>query len=255
MEWKGSRIIEPNELVGKMVRTTWPAVVLVALGGLVLLAFVSPTLGGDSTTLVFPTEERIETAPGDTVEVELLVASDGGYDQQGLESVTVVASYDTEYVEFVDAAPEPWLAGDDGSEVTTDVTVDEGAGNVTIEQRRDPPGNGVTGNETFATLTFEIAEDAPEAKSNVTFEHSEARLVGDYFIYVYDTNATLAIDEDAGTTESAGDGAETPAESDATGGEPPDQGGSGLDPFGIAAVVGAVGLGAVVLGLGLRRRI
>lgn len=177
-----------------MTRLSRPLVVLACLGVFALLVAASPAFGGDSTTLIYPTEESIATSGGETVDVTVVVDSDGGYNNTGLASLAVAAEYDTEYLAVDDVETAGWLGGE-GVEVTTDTSIDEDAGNITIEQDRDPPKKGVTGNATFATLTFTVQEDAPTGETNITFTHSSAKLVGDYPIYVYDTNATISVQE------------------------------------------------------------
>lgn len=179
-----------------MTRRIRPGVVFVC--ALALLALAGPAVGGDSQTLVYPADESVETTHGETVELTVVVSSDGGYNNTGLDSLTVVTEYDTEYLSFEGADTAGWLDGE-GVEVTRETTVDREAGNVTIAESRDPPKNGVTGNQTFATLTFSVDEDAPTGATNVTFQNSTATLVGDYPIYVYDTNATVTVQESVST--------------------------------------------------------
>ena len=178
------------------------ALLLFALGAVAILALVAPALGSDQPTVVYPDEEVVETAPGETVEVDVMVRSDGGYNDVGLTWVKLVASYDEQYVEAVDVEAASWLEQGEPTDVFTETDVDPETGTVTVEQWRDPPEGGAIGDERFATLALEIADDAPETNVTVSFGNSEATLVDDYLVTVFAQNVTLVVDENAAGADS-----------------------------------------------------
>jgi hypothetical protein len=166
-------------------------------GGVSTLDGSDRALGGDEPTLVFPKEEVKKAPPGGTVQVDVVVKSDGGTGDIGVESISLVTDYDQDYLELRNVEPQAWLEGEGETEVHTETTTDEESGNVTVEQWRDPPKNGATGTKVFATLTFDVREDAPETNATVSFQDSSVQLIEEYSMYIYYTNATIVVDEDA----------------------------------------------------------
>lgn len=192
-----------------MTQKRWWTVVLL-LGGFVLFALGAPSLVadqpalagtdssvGDEPTLVFPEEEVKAAPPGGTVQVNVMIKSDGGVGDAGVKSISLTTGYDQEYLELRDVQPRTWLVGEGNTDVYNETAIDEAAGTITVEQWRDPPTNGSTGTKLFATLTFDVREDASETNTTVTMENTSVELVDNYSMYVYTTNATITIDEQA----------------------------------------------------------
>jgi hypothetical protein len=214
------------------------------LGALVLVGVAVPSLAGDTSpvagsdkaldgdkpTLVFPNEEVKRAPPGGTVQMDVVIKSDGGTGDIGVKSITLVTEYDPAVLELRDFEPKTWLEGDGNTEVQTETATDEESGNLTIEQWRDPPKNGTTGTKLFATLTFDIREDASETNTTVAFQGTSVELIQDYSMYVYETNATIVVDEDA---EDPGKNLELDeGDDDTTGGQDDQSGADGSDQSG-----------------------
>lgn len=199
-----------------MAREYWKLAVL-CLGGLLVLGVAGPALAGDSPTLVFPGEEVQRVQPGGTVDVDVVVQSDGGVDDAGVASISLVAGYETEHLEVVDVQAHSWLEGGEPTDVYTETELRPAESNISVDQWRDPERGGTTGNATFATITFAVDSDAPETNTTVSFQHSEVGLVQDYFVYVYGTNATIVIDSEApasATDETADDHSDSDEQTD-----------------------------------------
>lgn len=192
--------------------------VLVVLSISLLVVGVTPSaLAGDNPTVIYvDTEERTVTA-GETTEIDVLVSSQATHGGVGLESISLVATYDEAFVSVTDVDTAGWFEEDGAGEVQTDSSIDNSAGIVTVDQRLDPPGDGAAGTAVFVTLTVEVAEDAPETETAISFDESDVQSATDFPQPVFAHNATLAIEpaDDAGTVS--------------------------------ASVVGAVGVGAVAL--------
>ncbi|ADB59512.1 hypothetical protein Htur_0614 [Haloterrigena turkmenica DSM 5511] len=200
--------------------------VLLALLLVPLLGFAAETAAAsDRTAAILPSTQTVAADPGEEVTVDVVMQSDGGYGGEGIESVSLVAQYNPEYLEITDVERGPWL--EQGAE--TDVYAERGlahdSGTAVLEQRRDPPADGATGNARIATLTVAVAEDAPPSEATITFEESRAELLRETPIPVFDTDATVAID--GGGDEAPAfdhpdpDGLETtPVDAEATDAEP-----------------------------------
>ncbi|PSP56373.1 hypothetical protein BRC73_08470, partial [Halobacteriales archaeon QH_7_66_37] len=70
---------------------------------------------------------------------------------------------------------------------------DDDAGEIVVEQWRDPPAGGTTGDERYATITFDVAADAPTGNTTIHFADSDVRLTDEYSIPVFSNNATVSV--------------------------------------------------------------
>jgi len=208
-------------------------ILLVGVAALVVLAAgiaggipTDAPSAGDQPTQIYPAEEVQTVAPGETTEMDVWIRSDGGVGDVAVESISFNATYDDSVLTVQDVETEPWLEGDEPTEVTTAV-VSESGGRVTVEQAREPPAGGTQGHERFATITFEIAEDAPAGNTTVAFDESTVLLTNQYPAPIYPVNATMTVEEDTGS--------------------------SPVDPVLGAAVVGAAA--ALVVGVVVARRL
>lgn len=174
---------------------------VVLLGCLVGLVLAGSALGSDQPTIIYPEHEERVVHPGETVEVNLYVDSDGGYGDAGVAHITMNASFDPEYVQVTAVELASYLEEGEPTEVHEETSIDNDAGIVVAEQWRDPPRNGSTGTHLFATVTFEVADDAPETNTTVSLADSGAKLVGDHELFVYEHNATFVIEERTTSTE------------------------------------------------------
>lgn len=176
--------------------------------GVVVLSLVVlltvPAFGGDQPTVVYPDPEQYVASQGDTVEIPVIVNSDGGYDDAGLARLSVNVSFDPESLTAVGVETASYLEQGEETDVHDETAIDNGEGAVTVEQWRDPERGGATGHQRFATVTFEIDENAPAGNTTVTFEDSRAELIDNYPITVFGHNATVSIEQ--GTAESSASG-------------------------------------------------
>jgi hypothetical protein len=161
------------------------------LGG----ALVGSATAGDQPTVIYAAEENYTVAVGDSLTVDVYVASDGGVGDIGVEEMTIVTAYDASILTVEDVEPAPWLEGDEPTDVETNVEVDSGAGEVVVEQRRDPPAGGTTGDERIATITFEAAADAPAGNTTLAFDDSDVQLTDEYGIPIFGNDATIRVEE------------------------------------------------------------
>ncbi|RKD88101.1 cohesin domain-containing protein [Halopiger aswanensis] len=261
------------------------AVSLVVLATLVIALCVTTAIGpvaaGDQTAIVWSEPDTVTVAPGETVELEVVLQSAGSHDA-GVEAVRLVAQYHPDYLSVVDVEQGPWLAGDgsgndSGVDVQTAETIADENGTAILEQRRDPDAGGVSGVGTIATVTVEVAEDAPAATTDIAFDATDVSLTSEWPTPVVDEPTTIEIDgggervapdefdhpdpdefdleETADTNSTTGDGADG---DDAT-----ESAGSGSAETADATesipgftIVGTAGVGAVLIvlsGLAVRR--
>ncbi|PSQ35269.1 hypothetical protein BRD08_07535 [Halobacteriales archaeon SW_10_66_29] len=148
---------------------------------------------GDQPTVIYTPQETYEVSAGDTLEVDVFVASDGGVGDVGVESMTVVTEYDESVLTATDVEAATWLEGDEPTTVETETRTDDDAGEVVVEQWRDPPAGGTTGDERYATITFDVAADAPTGNTTIHFADSDVRLTDEYSIPVFSNNATVSV--------------------------------------------------------------
>lgn len=176
-------------------------VLVAAAVGLVALLAIgtgSGAFAGDQPTVIYSAEETYTVEQGERLAIDVYVSSDGGVGDVGVEEVQLVAAYDETLLTAVDAEAAGWLEGGEPTDVETDVAVDEDSGQVTVDQWRDPPGDGVTGNELFATLTFEVQDGAQPGNTTIAFGDSDVRLTDQYPVPVFDEGATVAVQDGGG---------------------------------------------------------
>ncbi|SDK17886.1 PGF-CTERM sorting domain-containing protein [Natronorubrum texcoconense] len=202
-------------------------IVACALVG-VLLAPVVVTAGDNATTFQFDPHE-LEAEPGETVTLDLVASTHGGYGGEGIDQLSMDLAYDSDALTVTDVEHGPMLAaenggadangsangdvtnGDDatdgGGSATVDgsVDIDDEHGTVTIEQQREPSSDGAIGTDTAATITLEVAEDAPST-TTLEITDAEATLVTGYPQASLERDATITI----------GDGGESDADGDDT---------------------------------------
>ena len=190
------------------MRRPLAAVGLALLLGALLLTAAGPGAGGDRSVLLYPQGENRTVAPGETVEVDVAVSYHGTASGAGLESVSLVAEYDESALRVTDVEPAGWFA--EGSGTVATASEADGSGVATLSQELDSPGDGVTGTARFATLTVEVAPDAPAGTTTIAFGESSVAAAGDFPLPVFETDAEVRIDPDAAP----------PADSDETGAPP-----------------------------------
>ncbi|MDF9745468.1 cohesin domain-containing protein [Natrinema salsiterrestre] len=188
-----SSTIDRHGLVGIAI-----AVVLALLLSILTIAGTAAAI--DQVAIVSPDRTTVEAAPGETIEIDVSLRSQGGHGGEGVEAVTLVARYHPDHLERISVDRGAWLEGDE-TEIDATETIAHERGTAILEQRRDPAAGGTTGTGTIATVTVRIAEDAPAGTTTISFGESEVDLTGDWPVAVVDESATVAID---GGNESLG---------------------------------------------------
>lgn len=178
-----------------------PGVAFLSVACLFALVATGAAVGSDQPTVVYPEHEQQTVAPGETVDVRVFVESDGGYGDIGLANLTLAVSYERDILTVTDIETASYLEQGTQTDVYDETRIDDEAGNAVARQWRDPPRNGSTGIAQFATVTVEVAEDAPETNTTLSFVDSRAELAGDYEVFVYEHNATFVIDHEVSAAE------------------------------------------------------
>ncbi|NGM68266.1 cellulosome anchor protein [Natronolimnobius sp. AArcel1] len=153
---------------------------------------VGPASGADQVAIIWAEPEEQTVEPGETIELEVVLQSEGGHGDTGLDGVTLVGQFDPEILEVTAVERGPWLEGEDGANVETAGTIENESGTVILEQTRD--SGGATGVDTLATLTVDVAEDAPATTTSIAFGDSDAALEDDWPIAVVDDSPTVTVD-------------------------------------------------------------
>lgn len=173
-------------------RTAAIAGVLLAVAGLAVLILTGPVVGGDAIADFQLPEEGQSAEAGDSVEIPVTIASDGGYDDEGVVAYEFVLAVPTSVGEPTAVEPGPWLAQGDGR-VNQTVT-DAGPGAIRVRHERVGAIEGVTGRDRAATVTVVVAEDAPSADATVLVADPQATLRGsDYRMRSFGDETTLTV--------------------------------------------------------------
>ncbi|RQG98425.1 cohesin domain-containing protein [Natrarchaeobius oligotrophus] len=192
------------------------------------LVVPAPALAGDSVTIVFVEPSEVDADSGDSFELDVVVSDHGDYNANGIDELSFDIEYDPDVFTVADVEHRSMLAaGDPDAEVVGSAEIDDETGTVSIEQEREPSGDGAIATEPAVTITVEIADDVSPTTETIDLTNGAATLVTDYPQSVFERDATVAID---------GGGEQTDADADANAdGDPdgvtladdPDEGGSG----------------------------
>lgn len=167
------------------------ALLLVAATALAVPALVS---AGDRSAVVRPSPSTVEAGPGETFTVEVELQSDGGHGGVGVGTVDFVARYHPDYLEITDLERGPWLEQGNETTVRAERTLAHGDGTAILEQRRDPPAGGATGNAMLATMTVRVADDAPPATTTINVSETGVEPVRGWPLALYAQDVTVEID-------------------------------------------------------------
>lgn len=165
--------------------------------GIVLAIISGAAIAADNPGLADFEPRDIDATSGDLVEVELTIRTASANDDEAVESIEYSLIYDPEILSIEAVEQGPWLQGGEGTDVSFETEVDEDVGKLTVEQARDPPAGGVIGEGTTATVTFEVADDAPSSNAIVQYEHYNAQML-EYPLIVLHDRTELNIEIDGG---------------------------------------------------------
>ena len=163
--------------------------VVLTVGVIAALAVAAPAAAGDGSSIMYSEADSYTAAPGDDVEVVILVSDHGSLAGYGLEEVSLVADYDPDHLDATDVEAEGWFDSDDNATADTDTDIDPDAGVVTLTQTRDPVGEGTTATAPCATITFSVDEEAT-GNTTIALEESSVTLAGGYAkgLFIQPTN-------------------------------------------------------------------
>lgn len=147
----------------------------------------------DQVAILSPEQRTVEAAPGETIEIDVTLQSQGGHGGEGVSGVALIAQYHPDYLEVTDIERGPWLEGEE-TEIRTAERITHERGTAVLEQHREPAAGGTTGTGTIATLTVRVADDAPAGTTTISFDETDVNLTGDWPIAVVDESVTVAVD-------------------------------------------------------------
>lgn len=176
----------------------------------------APVAAGDNATILYFEPDEVDAESGDTMTIDLVASSHGDYYGEGIDQLSFTIEYDADVLTVTDVEYGPMLGtGDDDADVNGTVEIDDDAGNVTVEQERTPSGDGAKATDTAATLTLEIAEDAPPSSQPLEITDASPVLVSGYPQGTIERDATITIDggaADNGAESDASDDTDTDAD-------------------------------------------
>lgn len=238
--------------VASAVRSDRGRATALLLAGLIVAvgAAPAPASAGDNPAMFYFEPGEVEADAGETVAVDVLVRTSGGYEGDGVTRSAVSVAYDPDVLTAVEVERGPFLEGDDGATVEATTEHNGSVGVATIEQERDA-GDGVIGTGPIATVTFEVAADARPTNASLTMTDVEAVLANDHNQQTMTREGTVLVE---GGVESdgesgAGDGviladdAGADAAGDADGDDSTDEAIPGFGPLASLVAIGAVLLG------------
>lgn len=166
--------------------------VLFCLGAVVGASVVH---AGDNAAVVEFDPRQTAVEPGETVALDVAVATDGAHGDAGLYRVALRLDYPAEYVSVADVEAGPWFQQADREvDVRRTERTNGDAGVTVLTQELSDPGSGVAGATRFATVTFEVAPDAPASTVVVNASETTAMLTSRYPQPVTARAAELRVD-------------------------------------------------------------
>lgn len=183
-------------------RTRLLIAVLVVFGCVLAALVVVPgaAIAGDGTSLVQFEENEHDVESGETITLEVVVYDHGDSSGDGLASLSFDVDYDPDVLRVTEVEHGPMLVAGDDVDLVTDSAVDD-EGTITVEQERDPAGDGGTGNEVAATVTFEVHDDVGPASTTVDLTNAQAYRTSDWPVYPISRDATIHVDGGAEAEE------------------------------------------------------
>ncbi|ELY62266.1 cohesin domain-containing protein [Natronolimnohabitans innermongolicus] len=176
-------------------RTALSAVLAVALAGVLVVGLAGSAAAMDSTMTLRFDPSDLEAENGDEVTIDLVASTHGNLVGNGIVALESTIEYDSDVLTVTDVEHGPMLAaGDDDAEVDGTEEIDDEAGAVTIEQERVPEGDGAKATETAATLTFEVADDAPSTNETLEITDSSAMYPSGYSLNAIEREGSIEID-------------------------------------------------------------
>ncbi|MFC6717712.1 cohesin domain-containing protein [Natrialbaceae archaeon GCM10025810] len=172
---------------------------------LVVAGAVPPASAGDRGATLETDPDELEADPGETVTVDVVVASDGDTFGNGVADVRFDLTYDESVLTEAEVERGSWLADGD-ADVDGSTDVDEEAGVISIAQERDPAGDGVTGTGTVATITWTVADDAEPTDAELAFDEADIAVSTGHQQAVWDRTATVEVDGGGTADGESGDG-------------------------------------------------
>lgn len=142
-----------------------------------LCVFSGVAASADNPGLANFSPDETDAAPGETVEINSTIQVISTNDDEAVESIAYTIVYDPEVLSVEAVEQGPWLRGGETTTVSFDTDIDADAGELRIDQVREPPVGGVIGDGTTATITFSIAEDAPPSSAVIRYESYSAQML------------------------------------------------------------------------------
>lgn len=183
-------MVDDRTRTDQLRRVALALVIVLAAAGFA----VGAVAGADQLAVLTPTPHSVEADPGEEFTVDVAMVTDGGYGGEGVESVDFVAQYHPEYLEVTSIEAGPWLEQGDDTEIRSEETIAHENGTAILEQWRDPVAGGATGNARLATVTVEVAEDAPPGEAEIDFTETNVALERSYPLQVHGQNSSVTID-------------------------------------------------------------
>lgn len=165
--------------------------------GCVLLcsaAFVGIAAAGDAPEVLEFESEEIEAAPGDRIEIDVLLRADGRTDSDAVERVDFRVDYPPEHLEVVELRPGPFIELEADTTVHSESFYDRDRGVGELQMWRDPVEGGVVGDARLATVVVEVDEDAPPSSVVLSTENTRIELTEEWPAFVYAGDVTVHVD-------------------------------------------------------------
>ena len=151
-------------------------------------------VAGDQSAVLRPSPYAIDADPGEEFTVEITMQSQGGHGGEGVESVALAAQYHPDYLEITDIERGPWLEQGPETDVEAERVLAHDDGTAVLKQWRDPVEDGATGNAKLATITVEVADDAPPSEASISVGESRVEVLRQMPLPIFDQDATVTID-------------------------------------------------------------
>ncbi|GAB6880483.1 hypothetical protein JCM17823_27570 [Halorubrum gandharaense] len=140
--------------------------VLVVLSTLALgvgVGLAGTATAGDNVAIIDFDPDEVEVEPGEEVEIDVVISTDGAHGDVGVREVVLRVDYPTESLTVTRVEGNDWFhelaAEEQDLDPNEETAIDDDHGAARIEQSVTDR-SGVVGEAVFATVTVEVHEDA-----------------------------------------------------------------------------------------------
>jgi hypothetical protein len=178
------------------------ALVALCVFSLCAVGAVGPATAGDGIADFQFADREVAAEAGETVDLDLVVDSDGGY-ASGVAALGATIAVDSEYATITDVDHGPWLEDGEADRINRTATISAGRATVRHERYAGRDDDGVTGRDRFVTVTIRIDPETPPSRLVVGLPTADAELVRGFGLRTIQHDGAIVVDGGGRTIEPA----------------------------------------------------